>query len=181
MVGHAEKAGAYVGVRRLTPKPVARVTAPVDLPRPHRPGIGTPRDAGAPTKVTPPTFDVRWQEEWVEGVQENAGAGPLRQLKRGKQAIAASLDLHGLTSVEATLAIDTLLQRIGSGGGIIRIVHGKGLHSPDGRGVLARVAVDALLNGIHSPRVVAFATSPPQLGGTGALLVLLRGARRRLP
>lgn len=59
----------------------------------------------------------------------------------------------------------------------VLIVHGKGLHSEGGVGVLDQVVVRVLTESPMAPRVIAFATAPDRLGGLGALLVRLDGAR----
>ena len=60
-----------------------------------------------------------------------------------------------------------------SGWRCVRVVHGKGLNSPDSLPVLKNV-VDRVLR--HRADVLAFHSTPPAQGGTGAVLVLL--ARR---
>ena len=55
----------------------------------------------------------------------------------------------------------------------VRIVHGKGLHSP--QGPVLKGLVERVLN--LRADVLAYASAPPAHGGTGAVLVLL--ARRR--
>ena len=55
----------------------------------------------------------------------------------------------------------------------ILVVCGKGLHSA-GPPVLRDAALDALTRGGAAPLVLAVASAPISLGGTGALLVQLR-------
>ena len=56
----------------------------------------------------------------------------------------------------------------------VRIIHGKGLRTVDGGSVL-KALVDRLLR--QRADVLAFASAPEAMGGTGAVLVLL--AKRR--
>lgn len=102
------------------------------------------------------------------------GIGPevLRQLRRAFWPVGAHLDLHGLNSDEARIALTQFIETSQTHGTrCVRIVHGKGYGSADGQSVLkARVA--QWLTQI--PAISAFASAPPAHGGRGALLVLIR-------
>lgn len=97
----------------------------------------------------------------------------LRRLRRGEFSIEDEIDLHHLSEQAA----ETLLRRFladarSRGAHCLRIVHGKGLHSinePVLKNMLARTL-------IQRADILAFASAPPALGGTGAVLVLLKGA-----
>jgi DNA-nicking Smr family endonuclease len=54
------------------------------------------------------------------------------------------------------------------------VIVGKGLHSEDGYGVLARAAVAALTQGVAAPLVLAVSSAHPKHGGSGALAVILK-------
>ena len=56
----------------------------------------------------------------------------------------------------------------------VRVIHGKGLHGDSTAPVLKNL-VDRLLR--HRADVLAFASAPPNQGGTGAVLVLLAAKR----
>lgn len=99
----------------------------------------------------------------------------LRRLRRGQFAIQADLDLHGMSRAQAHLAMaQFLLEARARGWSCVRIVHGKGLGSPQGRGVLKRRAQISLE---HHEDVLAYASAPAWAGGFGAVLVLLRAYR----
>lgn len=102
------------------------------------------------------------------------GMGPevLRQLRRAFWPVGAHLDLHGLNSDEARLALTQFIDASHTHSTrCVRIVHGKGYGSANGQSVLkARVA--QWLTQIQA--VSAFASAPPAHGGQGALLVLIR-------
>ncbi|CAN1571743.1 Smr domain containing protein [Burkholderiaceae bacterium] len=102
------------------------------------------------------------------------GMGPevLRQLRRAFWPVGAHLDLHGLNSDEARLALTQFIEVSQTHGTrCVRIVHGIGYGSADGQSVLkARVAQWLT----QLPAISAFASAPPAHGGRGALLVLLR-------
>lgn len=102
------------------------------------------------------------------------GIGPevLRQLRRAFWPIGAHLDLHGMDSDQARLALTNFIDAsLAHGTRCVRIVHGKGYGSADGQSVLkARVAQWLT----QMPSISAFASAPPAHGGRGALLVLIR-------
>ena len=52
-------------------------------------------------------------------------------------------------------------------------MHGKGKHSPHGHGTLRGEIAAWLSQGRSARYVAAFATAPDELGGEGALVVLL--------
>lgn len=116
-----------------------------------------------------PFADTEADLAWVA-----PGIGPevLRQLRRAFWPVGAHLDLHGLNSDEARLALTNFIETSQiHGTRCIRIVHGKGYGSTDGQSVLkARVA--QWLTQLKA--ISAFASAPPAHGGQGALLVLLR-------
>lgn len=99
----------------------------------------------------------------------------LLRLRRGQYAIQGHIDLHGLTVAEAKAACEGFLADNGKRNRrCLRIVHGKGLRSANGHGVI-KTALAAWL--AHRDDVLAYCSAPPHDGGTGALYVLLR--RRR--
>ena len=100
----------------------------------------------------------------------------LRRLKRGQYAVEAEIDLHGLRRHAAHDALrNFLVECVARNLRCVRVIHGKGLRSGPGGPVLKHV-VDHWLRRIEN--VVAFASARPVDGGTGAVYVLLRPARR---
>lgn len=96
----------------------------------------------------------------------------LRKLRRGHWAIEDALDLHGFTREEARDQLATFLARcIRRRSRCVRVIHGKGLGSPGREPVLkARVRKWLALR----EEVLAYCQAPVALGGSGALVVLLR-------
>ena len=100
----------------------------------------------------------------------------LRRLKRGEFSVQDSFDLHQLNAAIAEAALGRfLLEARAANHRCVRIVHGKGLHSPQGP-VLKSLMERTLA---RRADVLAYASAPPAQGGTGALLVLLTPASRR--
>lgn len=87
----------------------------------------------------------------------------------------AELDLHGVTGNEARELVSLFLkQSVKQQLQKVRIVHGRGLHSPDGKAVLRDVVQDVLK---QSPLVRSYGNPPPAEGGTGAVWVILQRGR----
>lgn len=102
------------------------------------------------------------------------GMGPevLRQLRRAYWPVGAHLDLHGLNSDEAKIALTQFIEASKTHGTrCVRIVHGKGYGSADGQSVL-KTRVAQWLTQLST--ISGFSSAPPAHGGRGALLVLLR-------
>lgn len=97
----------------------------------------------------------------------------LRRLRRGKYTVSGELDLHGFDVQRARDTLARFLNRRAPGqASCVRIIHGKGRGSPDGRPVL-KEKVNGWLR--RRQEVMAFCSARPVDGGTGALYVLLRG------
>ena len=99
----------------------------------------------------------------------------LATLARGDYSVGAELDLHRMRSAEAERRLREFIARARAEGiACVRVIHGKGLRAAEGGSVL-KALVDRLLR--QRADVLAFASAPEAMGGTGAVLVLL--ARRR--
>jgi DNA-nicking Smr family endonuclease len=99
----------------------------------------------------------------------------LQRLRRGQLPSEAELDLHGLTVAEAHYAITRFLSSCGEQGiRSVRIIHGKGYGSRE-RAPVLKSRLNHWLR--ERPEVLAFCSSRPDQGGTGAVNVLLRSRR----
>ena len=101
------------------------------------------------------------------------GVGPevTRKLRKGDWAIQREIDLHGLRSDEARLALTTFIREAHKYGiRCVRVVHGKGLGSP-GKTPVLKSKVHSWL--VQKNQVMAFVQAKPAEGGAGALVVLL--------
>jgi DNA-nicking Smr family endonuclease len=97
----------------------------------------------------------------------------LKNLRRGYWVMREDLDLHGLTSPEARIATAAFLAAcVQRGVRCVRIVHGKGLRSRNREPVLKRKLGSWLM---LRDEVLAFCEARPADGGSGAVVVLLRG------
>ncbi|MEO7935827.1 MAG: Smr/MutS family protein [Dokdonella sp.] len=97
----------------------------------------------------------------------------LKQLRRGHFSIRSEIDLHQMTVRVARDAIKGFLaEAIAHDELCVRIVHGKGLRSAS-RGPVVKRMTEQVLR--RRDDVLAFASALPAQGGTGAVLVLLRG------
>lgn len=95
----------------------------------------------------------------------------LRKLRRGHWVVQDALDLHGLNRDQArTLISDFFLECRLRRLRCVRIVHGKGLGSPNREPVLKGKLHQWLA---RRKEILAYCQAPVNLGGSGALLILL--------
>ena len=96
----------------------------------------------------------------------------LRKLRRGQFPIQDSLDLHGLNSDAARkLLLEFLRDATRHSLRCVCVIHGKGWHTDSGEGIL-KIRVRHWLT--QCSEVLAFCEAPPNAGGGGAVLVLLK-------
>src|SRR5882672_371652 len=101
----------------------------------------------------------------------------LKKLRRGYWATQDYLDLHGLRTEEArALLVSFLNDALKHGLRCVRIVHGKGLRSRNAEPVLKRKIGNWLG---QRDEVLAFVQARPEDGGSGAVMVLLKGKGRK--
>jgi DNA-nicking Smr family endonuclease len=97
-----------------------------------------------------------------------------RELARRTRA-SETLDLHGMNQREARDALVGFVRQCHKRGlTVLCVIHGKGQHSDGGVGVLRDLVLDTLTQSAAATLVLAFATAPETLGGTGALLIELK-------
>ena len=101
----------------------------------------------------------------------------LRRLRSGYWATQDELDLHGSRSDEArALLTDFLALAVKRGHRCVIVVHGKGLSSKNREPVLKRKVASWLT---QRGEVLAFSQARPADGGSGAVVVLLKGLAAR--
>ena len=122
--------------------------------------------------ASPGAWDVG-QEIESEQTFRRAGLGAdlVSKLRRGHWAVQAELDLHWHTTDQAHAALVLFLaDAISHGWRCVRVIHGKGLSSPNREPVL-KGKVRRWLT--HRNEVLAYCEAPRHSGGSGAVLVLL--------
>jgi DNA-nicking Smr family endonuclease len=163
---------------------VARDIAPLPGRHPHpdrRHLAGTSGNAGetpaVPTKASAAPAKPPQSPVPTPPLDNFAGVdrATAERLKRGRRAIEARLDLHGMTQAEAHRALFGFVAGSRTGGRrCVLVITGHGRAS----GGVLKSAVPRWLNEPELRRhVLAIAAARPQHGGAGALYVLLR----RLP
>ncbi|TCV90104.1 Smr/MutS family protein [Sulfurirhabdus autotrophica] len=96
----------------------------------------------------------------------------LRKLRKNHWGIQAELDLHGMTSDEARLALVTFLTECQQmRARCVRIIHGKGLSSKNQEPILKIKTRNWLM---QRGEVLAYCHAKPADGGGGAVIVLLK-------
>ena len=109
-------------------------------------------------------------DEWAF-LRPGVSRQTLRRLRRGYWKIEAQLDLHGFTREEARQALAVFLDSSSKQGvRCVRVIHGKGLSSPNQEPVLKTRVGNWLA---QRADVLAFCQARPEEGGSGAVLVLL--------
>lgn len=156
---------AVDGVTPLPPS--GRITK---KPAPHKPLANRIR---ASTAITDTLSDHGAGDEPLnEFLRNGLSRMTLRKLRRGQYPVQDSLDLHGLNSDMARkLLLEFLQQATRHGLRCVSVVHGKGWHTEGGTGILKTRARHWLT---QCAEVLAFCEAPPDAGGGGAVLVLLK-------
>jgi DNA-nicking Smr family endonuclease len=100
------------------------------------------------------------------------GIDVTQKLRKGGWSIQREIDLHGLRTEEARVALAEFI-RIAHKQGLrcLRVVHGKGLGSP-GKTAVLKPKVHSWL--VQKNQVMAFVQAKATEGGAGALVVLLK-------
>jgi DNA-nicking Smr family endonuclease len=99
----------------------------------------------------------------------------LRDLRRGRWVMQDEIDLHGLNRDEARHQLAAFLAEcLHHGKRCVRVVHGKGLSSPQKTSILRQLVRGWLA---QRQEVLAYCQAKPSDGGEGALIVLLRNQK----
>jgi DNA-nicking Smr family endonuclease len=117
--------------------------------------------------------------EAVAGLAPGIDRKLLQRLRDGDYPVQAELDLHQRSRAEAGLEVERFLARARTDGRrCVLVIHGRGLNSGPEGPVLAAATRDWLTQGPLRRHVLAFTSAPPALGGTGAVLILLRRSEK---
>jgi DNA-nicking Smr family endonuclease len=175
--GDIDLAQAFADVERL--RPGSRIAHAPQRPAPiPRQRIADDADALIASKYgaepAPDTWEIGQEHEAGQTyVRRGLGTDILKKLRRGAWSVQGEIDLHGHTIDEAHDALaDFLDDARAHGYRCVRVIHGKGLTSPNREPVL-KGKVRTWLS--HWDEVLAYCEAPRHGGGGGAVLVLLRG------
>jgi DNA-nicking Smr family endonuclease len=91
--------------------------------------------------------------------------------------VQGEIDLHGLNRDQARAELSAFLaESLHQGKRCVRVVHGKGLSSPQKISILRQLVRSWLMQRIE---ILAFCQAQPRDGGEGALMVLLRAQKKQ--
>lgn len=175
--GDIDLASAFADVQRLSPSTraphVARRPEPIAQQR-----IADDANALAASKYgaepSPHSWEIGQEHEAGQTfLRRGLGSDILAKLRRGHWAVQSEIDLHGHTADEAHDALADFLDDARQHGyRCVRVIHGKGLTSPNREPVLKGKVRQWLSRWDH---VLAYCEAPRHAGGGGAVLILLRG------
>jgi DNA-nicking Smr family endonuclease len=108
--------------------------------------------------------------------QQGFDQATLKTIKKGKRAIDARLDLHGLTQDRAYQTLAQFVQRsFSKGARLALVITGKGSSKEgQGSGILRRMVPLWLQMSAFSPYIVRYEEAQPRHGGAGALYLHMR-------
>ena len=156
---------------RWAPCAQSTILGPAGLPPPVRKARPKPR---IPKLAGPadPSFALVDAGERLSYLRPGLQNRVLRDLRRGRWPVEDEIHLRGMRAAEALrTAGDFIKSARNEGFRCVRIVHGKGRGSADGRPVI-KGEIDHWLRGHDA--VDAFSSARDTDGGSGALYVLLR-------
>ena len=144
-----------------------RIPPSNSLPHPR------PRDDSQLTVPVADTLsDFGANDHLTEYLSNGLSRQTLRKLRRGFWPVADRLDLHGLGSDEASRLLQNFLhEALQQNLRCVLLIHGKGMNSPDAQGKLRALSRHWLT---QHPEVLAWCEAPLSLGGSGAVLALLK-------
>jgi DNA-nicking Smr family endonuclease len=153
-----------------------------DAVGPVKPLAPRTRRVPPPTRVTVPSsrpqeavppFELSGDELRFAGARIGSKR-LLAELATGRHPIFETVDLHGLTLEESERELASTFRRVrGRHRRVVLVIHGKGTHTPGGRGVLRDQISHLLSSPPLAHYVTAFVSALPRDGGTGAVYVLL--------
>lgn len=164
---------AFRGARTLGKVDRALLDRPAPLPEPRQ----REQDEQAALQETlhaPVSLEDRLETgEEAAFIRAGLPRRVLTDLRRGRWVRQAELDLHGLNRDEARSALVAFLNNcLLRGHRCVRIIHGKGLGSPGRQSILKHLSRGWLA---QRDEILAFCQASPHQGGSGALMVLIRG------
>jgi DNA-nicking Smr family endonuclease len=124
-------------------------------------------------------FEMEYSHEFMTGQVKGLDAKIFRKLKSGEFSVQGHLDLHGMNTDQARIAvIDFLRRSYMEGKRCVLLIPGRGRNSPMGQGVLRQELTNWLTQAPLKRITLAFTTALPKHGGSGAVYLLLRQVRK---
>jgi len=124
-------------------------------------------------------FEMDYTHEFITGQVRGLDAKIFRKLKNGEFSMQGHLDLHGMNTDQARVAvIDFLRRSYMEGKRCVLLIPGRGRNSPMGQGVLRQELTNWLTQAPLKRITLAFTTALPKHGGSGAVYLLLRQVRK---
>lgn len=125
-------------------------------------------------------FALHYSDEYLEGYVKGLDENIMNRLRQGEMSPEAHLDLHGLNSLQAYETLrDFLRNSWFKNLRVVLVVPGRGLNSPNKRGILRQKLQLWLTQEPYKRVVQAFCTALPKDGGPGSIYVLLRKYRKK--
>jgi len=111
--------------------------------------------------------------EYIEWVRPRIRKDIAEKLHRGEFSVQDSIDLHGMTLVEAEEALSCFFRTaIQKRLFCVKVIHGRGLRSP--QGPVLKEALKRFLHRSFSKWILAYATAKHSDGGLGATYIILK-------
>ncbi|MFP6683245.1 MAG: Smr/MutS family protein [Polyangiaceae bacterium] len=156
----------------LGARPLPDVPAKIDAPASQVTKVS--RFVGDDEDLSPPPrFVVDDLDGWLEGRREGMPKNDRRTLRRA--SFGATVDLHGMVASEAERALHRFIVRSHRQGvRHLRVIVGKGKHSPTGRGVLRGQIASWLTDPPSAHHIRSFVSAAMRDGGDGVLLISLQ-------
>ena len=150
-------------------KPLRRQNCIAPQPAPRRPLLHRSAEQPAIPDTLSDFAAERAPEEYLSNGLSRIS---LRKLRRGAWPVQDSLDLHGNHTDSARKLLQDFLHRATQRKlRCVLVIHGKGLNSQGREPVLRNLTRHWLT---QHPLVLGYCDAPPQQGGSGAALVLLK-------
>ena len=176
--GDVDLAQAFADVQKLRSANRATVHRPRPAPI-ARHTLADERDVLEASKYgndpAPQSWDTGQEFEHEQTfVRRGLSSDLAAKLRRGHWSVQAELDLHGFTVDQAHDALsDFVVESRTLRLRCVRVIHGKGLTSPHKEPVLKGKVRSWLA---HWDEVLAYTEAPRHAGGSGAVVVLLKGS-----
>ena len=125
-------------------------------------------------------FELTFTDEYIEGYVIGVNPLIIGKLRQGGYSPEASLDLHGLNSLQAFEALRAFIKAAWyRGTRCLVVVPGRGKNSPNGHAILREKLKLWFTQDPFKRVILAFCTARAHDGGPGAVYVLLRKFKKK--